>query len=143
VGRFLRADLFLQHSRPSSFLQSGPRHFLPQVTAKLASVPHGPHVSVSLLRGRELLRKPTCLRPLGRRNMSPFPCSSPHRLPVKFWPRHVPRCSVQATVGCPVASPRLLAAVKLHCPLTLPLPLLCLCAAVAALGAATMPWTRR
>jgi hypothetical protein len=35
----------------------------------------------------------------------PFPCSSPYHPPVKFRQCPMPRCSVQATAGCPVASP--------------------------------------
>jgi hypothetical protein len=85
---------------------------------------------------RDPLRKPTRRGLLGRGNSSPFPCSSPHHPLVKFRPRPVPRCSIQVTVGCPVASPRLpphlLAAVKLHCPLALLLPPLRLCTVVAA-----------
>jgi hypothetical protein len=146
VGRFLRAGIFLQHSRPSPFLQTGPHIFLPQVDAKRALVPHGPHMSASLLHGHEPLCKPTCLRPLGRGNPSPFHCSTPHRLSVKFRPRSAPRCSVQATVGCPAAFPRLLpcllAAIKLYCPLTLLPPPLHLYVVVATPGAAVMPWAR-
>jgi hypothetical protein len=101
MGHFPRAGLFLLSSQPSPFLQTGPRLFLPRVYAKRSPVPHGPRVSVSLLRGHIPLRKPTHLHPLGRGNPSPFPCSSLHRLAMKFWPRPTPRCSIHATVGCP------------------------------------------
>jgi hypothetical protein len=97
-------------------------------------------MSASLLHGQEPLRKLTCLRPLGRGNPSPFHCSTPHRPSVKFRLRPTPRCSVQATVGCPASFPRLLprllAAIKLYCPLTLLPPPLHLYVAVATPGAA-------
>jgi hypothetical protein len=143
VGRFLQAGLFPQHSQPSPFLQTSPRHFIPRVAGKRAPAPCGSSVSASLLRGREPLRKPTHLCLLGQGNPSAFPCSSLHHPPMKFWPCPMPRCSVQATAGCPVASPRLLAAVKPYCPLALLLPPLRLYTTVAAPGASAMPWTRR
>jgi hypothetical protein len=71
-------------SRPSSALpqpnpagEAGPRRLLPRDAAKRAPAPHGPHLSASLLHGRETAMHPTRYRACYRSNPPPSSAVTP------------------------------------------------------------------
>jgi hypothetical protein len=86
--------------QPNSTREAGTHSFLPRVTTKLAPVSHGPHTSASPSRAAAITH-PTRYRACYRSKPIPFLCSLPRCPPVKFLPRPVPRCSIQASVSCP------------------------------------------
>jgi hypothetical protein len=74
---FLRAGLFVQHSRPSPLLQTGLHLFLLRVTVKWAPVPCGPRVSALLLSRWEPLRNRPDTVPVTLPNPPPSSASTP------------------------------------------------------------------